>query len=221
MKLGRSICFVDEDEDEIRRFRSIMRDRYIIGAGYTVPDALSDLRQQGVKRPDIFLIDLYYGPETDDTKRAEVAEAHERISEKAKELGVLLVKAGQTPHGGFELAEQVRRKHSQIPLAFFSRKATMEDAERAYHNSIAVIRKPDPDDNDTGTRAERYDAALKRHRDELVRRIDGIIGKNTWWVRHRRWVELVIAFVLGVGSNAAWSMAQQLFHWIFGGVSSP
>lgn len=192
-----------------------MRDRYIIGAGHTLLDALGDLRQQGVKRPDIFLPDLYYGPNTEDEKRAEIAEAHERISETTKALDVLLIKAGQSPNGGFDLVEQVTRKHPDIPLAFFSRKASIEDAERAHRRRISILRKPDPDDNDTGTRAERCDAALKRHHDELIRRIDEIIGQNTWWARYGRRVELIFAFLLGVAGNAAWYSVEKLLRWLF------
>jgi hypothetical protein len=214
MKRNTSVCYVDDDPDDVRRFRALMQGRYTIGAGHTLPDALGELKQRGIKRPDIFLLDLYYGPNTNDDKHAEIAESYEGLSKKAKELQVLLIQAGQSPNGGFDLVEQVRQKHKSVSLALFSRKASMEDAERAHRQKIPVLKKPDPDDSDKGTRAQRYDMAFQRHRDELARQIDGIIGRNTWWARHARWIEWIIAFLLGLASNAAWSSVGKFIRWI-------
>ena len=214
MKRNTSVCYVDDDPDDVRRFRTLMQDRYTIGAGHTLPDALGELKQRRIKRPDIFLLDLYYGPNTDDEKHAEIAESYEELSKKVKELQVLLVQAGQSPNGGFDLVDQVRKKHESVSLAFFSRKASMEDAERAHRQKVPVLKKPDPDDSDEGTMAQRYDMAFRRHRDELARQIDGIIDRNTFWARNSRWIEWIIAFLLGVASNATWSSAVKLIRSI-------
>src|SRR5262249_10973826 len=86
MKRNTSVCYVDDDPDDVRRFRTLMQDRYTVGAGHTLPDALGELKQRRIKRPDIFLLDLYYGPNTDDEKHAEIAESYEELSKKVKEL---------------------------------------------------------------------------------------------------------------------------------------
>jgi len=38
-----------------------MKDHYIVGAGPTLDKALAELEEQRVKKPDLFLLDLYYG----------------------------------------------------------------------------------------------------------------------------------------------------------------
>lgn len=54
-----SICFVDDDQDEIRRFRDSMGERYTLGAGVTLDQAIEELRQNRVPKPDLILLDLY------------------------------------------------------------------------------------------------------------------------------------------------------------------
>ena len=52
----KSVCFVDDDKDEIRRFRQFMGDRYIVGTGTTLDDALQDLKNRKVRKPDLFVL---------------------------------------------------------------------------------------------------------------------------------------------------------------------
>src|SRR5215471_16643193 len=99
------------DEEEIRRFQMCMNDRYIVGAGTTVREALTMLSSQAVRKPDIFLLDLYYGPETDPSQRAEIAQAHEELLKSQARFRSLLNQVHQSPTGGFSLADEVKRTH--------------------------------------------------------------------------------------------------------------
>jgi PleD family two-component response regulator len=60
--MKKSILFVDDDSREVVRFREVMGTRFGIGAGITLEDALAELRNRGVTKPDLVLLDLYYGP---------------------------------------------------------------------------------------------------------------------------------------------------------------
>jgi len=197
----RAICFVDDDEEEIRRFRKYMGDRYIIGAGRTLNDALKELQGQGRRKPDLFLLDLYYGPSTKEDMRARISDAYEKLSAEGMKLQVQLLQAGQSTKGGFQLAEEAQQKHKNVARVFFSRKAFVKDCEEAHERGIAVLKKPDPGEEDSGrTRADRYDAAFRRHLDEIFRHIDRMMDQSTWWMRHR---QLVAGFGLGVGASVA------------------
>jgi len=59
--MKKAVCFVDDDADELHRFSEFMKDHYIVGAGPTLDKALAELEEQRVKKPDLFLLDLYYG----------------------------------------------------------------------------------------------------------------------------------------------------------------
>ena len=52
------ICYVDDEKDEIRRFRKNMESYYIVAAGVSLNEAVAQL---GGRRPDLFLLDLYHG----------------------------------------------------------------------------------------------------------------------------------------------------------------
>lgn len=191
----KAVCFVDDDADEVSRFRTFMRDHYIVGAGTTLARAIDELQDQRVKKPDIFLLDLYYGPETTEAMRARIDALDEELSDSERKMRELLVEAGQSPQGGFDLSEEIRSRFPRVPRAFFSRKAFLEDALRAQDEGLPVLEKPDSHAADTGaTKKERYDAAFERHAVEIARWLDRKINLNTWWVRHR---EKLGSFAMG------------------------
>lgn len=192
--MKKAICFVDDDNEEIHRFREFLQDRYIIGAAVSIDDALDELRNKRVSKPDLFVLDLYYGPEVQDNVRQEIAETDERIQALETHMQGLLARAGQSPEGGFRLAEQARARYPQAPRIFFSRKAFLRDALRAYETGLRILEKPDPDEVDRGT-DNPYDSAFRRHADELARFMDRIINLNSWWMRYREWLG---AFSLGL-----------------------
>ncbi|HTD25140.1 MAG TPA: hypothetical protein VK738_21000 [Terriglobales bacterium] len=188
--MKKSICFVDDDPDEIERFRKYMGERYIIGAATMLEDALDQLQKQHVRKPDLFLLDLYYGPHTEEKKRAAIAAADDELSAMEAHLRALLLDAGQSPKEGFKLAERAHSKYSATPRIFFSRKAFLQDALEAQERGLAILEKPDPDDNDHGTTSkERYDAAFGRYSEEIARKLDRIVSQNTWWARYRQKIE--------------------------------
>ena len=187
--MKKTVCFVDDDNEEVRRFRKHMGDRYIVGAGVTLDDALKELKGKRVDRPDLFLFDLYYGPDTSQKERAEIAAADDQLCVAEEKFRQLLAAAKQSPEGGFKLADEAQRQYSGVPRAFFSRKAFLQDALRAQEVGVPLLKKPDPNPDDEGTTSERYDDAFRRHADEIVRSIDRIISLNTWWAQNRGRVE--------------------------------
>jgi len=190
----KSVCFVDDDKDEIRHFRQFMGDRYIVGTGTTLDDALQDLKNRKVRKPDLFMLDLYYGPDTPEEMRKDIAAADEKLSDAEAALRALLVKAGQSPNGGFTLAAEVQARYPRIPRVVFSRKAFLKDALRAHEVGLPLLEKPDPDATDKGTTSERYDAAFRRHSNQIFEFVDGIINRNRWLVRNRPRIE---GFIMG------------------------
>jgi len=185
----KAVCFVDDDADEIDRFRKSMQN-YIVGAGPTLDQALGELEAKRVNKPDLFLLDLYYGPHTSLEKRAQIAALDDDLSASENKMRSLLREAGQSPQGGFDLAGEAAKRFPGVPRVLFSRKAFLEDALTAQKQGLPLLTKPDPTAEDTGaTEKDRKDKAFARHADEVKRFLDGKINLNTWWVRNRPKVE--------------------------------
>jgi CheY-like chemotaxis protein len=183
----KSICFVDDDRDELRRFRESLEGLFIIGTGVSLDAALDELRKRRVRKPDLFLLDLYYGPAMSDEIRGAIAVADQEILTRENEIRALLLRAGQSPDAGFQLAEEACARFRGTPRVFFSRKAFLQDALTAHERGLPVLEKPDPNEEDERSE-DPYKAALRRHSDQLFRYLEGVINRNTWWRRSRNWL---------------------------------
>jgi hypothetical protein len=177
--MKKSVCYVDDDTDELRRFQNTFQDRYILGTGTTLSDALDDLKNKRISKPDLFLLDLYFGPILDDEQRRKMREADAKLTKEEDKVRQLLASFGQKPEGGFSLADDAATRCPRVPRVFFSRKAFLEDAMKAQEKSLPLLQKPDPG------RGEDHDTALERNAEEVSRKINQIIYQNSFWVRHR------------------------------------
>jgi hypothetical protein len=207
--MKKSILFVDDDEREIRGFEKVMATRYIVGADVTLDKALAKLRDNSrVRKPDLILLDLYYGPRTDDDMRSRIAAADRQLSAMETEFRKLLLKAGQSAQGGFDLAQEVHTLLPSSARAFFSRKAFLTDALRAHENGLPLLEKPDSEAEDDSN-----EAAMRRHADELARKFDRIIGGNTFWAKHR---EAINGALLGFLVSLGWDLLKGSFfkNWL-------
>jgi len=192
---NKSVCFVDDDPEEIRRFRENLNSVFTIGAGTSIPDALEDLQKNGLDKPDLFLLDMYFpsGPLStqEELHELELARA-DFLTAQSKFLSVL-VRVRQSSRGGFNLVEELKSKNQvmrwgQVPYAFFTRKATLEEGIEALDNgAIRVIKKPDPNTTEKEGRSlsEAYDLAFKNQKTDVARNINDARRRATWWWRHR------------------------------------
>lgn len=187
--MKKSVCYVDDDQDEIKRFRDNLGDRYIIGAGTTLADALKELNKNHISKPDIFLLDLYFGPRPDEKKRRAMLKADEELVKMERKVRELLVSSGQSPKEGFSLAEEASATYPRVPRVFFSRRAFLEDVMEAEEKGLKLLEKPDPEDD------EDYDGAFKRSADLIGGKIDRIIKLNGFWARYRGRIE---GFLVGL-----------------------
>jgi hypothetical protein len=54
------VCFVDDDPDELSRFKRYFDDSYFVGVGTNFTRALNDLRRRHAGKPDLFVLDMYF-----------------------------------------------------------------------------------------------------------------------------------------------------------------
>jgi hypothetical protein len=185
----KKVCYVDDDESEIRRFRKVFGKIYIIGAGTTLSAAIEDLKQKQVSKPDIFLLDLYFGPKPNEKKRQEMLKADAELAKKEREVRDLVFQSGQSAKGGFDLADHASKLFPRVPRAFFSRRAYLEDAMEVHEKGMKLLEKADPEED------EDYDKALESNKNTIRSKIDSIIDSNGFWVRNRK---QILGFLAGL-----------------------
>ncbi len=212
----KSICFVDDDPAEIKRFKAALGTRFIIGAGQSIDQALKDLRAKGGRGPALFLLDLFYpeGAQLTPEQRARLHDERRALLKAQSRFRQVLAELGQTTSGGFTLAHSLRRR-SRAPFAFFTRKGALEDAIDAYdQGAVAVIKKPDPNfhsgDDASNLEAE-YDRAAREAANLTAGHVERAIQKTSFWQRRKTGIALVAGFVLGVASSET---ATALHPWI-------
>jgi hypothetical protein len=180
-----ALCFIDDDSDELSRFKTYLEKYYFIGTGTTLERAISDLRKTYKGKVDLFVLDMYFPlKENSDAERELLDQTWEKFRAAESELKSVLAHMQQTFNGGRNLARQAKSRRT--PFVFFTRKGNLIDAIEAYEDTgaLSVIKKPDPaSSNKTGSKLEikiARDKALKNdlHREGgILRRIELAIDR--------------------------------------------
>lgn len=201
------ICFVDDSDEELHRFRENLKNRFAIGTGHTLDDALADLRKQGYDEPQLFVLDMYFpeGPRNTDQQLSELHEAWIKYRTAQREFMSTLARLGQTTAGGEALADQIRKRYYRPKYVFLTRKGTLEEGLRALRRgALDVIKKPDPVASEAHDKAlaEAEDEAFRSQSAEIAAQLLEAIRKTTWWWKHHEafWAAM-IGFLSGVVAN--------------------
>jgi CheY-like chemotaxis protein len=216
-KRKRSVCFVDDSDHELRRFRENLKSRFNIGTGRTIDDALENLREQGYGEPDLFVLDMYFpeGPPNTEDELTKLRGAWTKYRTAQAEFMSTLHLLGQTTSGGEALAAEVRKRYGAPRYVFFTRKGTLEEGLRALRTgALDVIKKPDP--SNTGTlgafSTEDEDEAFRDKSAEIAAALSQAIRKTDWWWKHHEavWAAL-LAFVVSIAANVLTQAAYAYF----------
>jgi CheY-like chemotaxis protein len=199
----KAVCFVDDNIGEIKRFKDNLKDHFIIGAGTSITEALSDLQKRGVRKPDLFILDLYFpeGPRNTEEELMRLDGAREALLEAETEFLSVLAQLKLSSHGGLELAKGLKERWGSTPFIFFTRKGTLEDSVRGLRQgALKVIKKPDPNKSERKGRtvSEAYDLAFENDAGKIAYEINDAIRLSTWWWKNRK---IVAGFLLGLLSS--------------------
>ncbi len=154
------ICFIDDDgEFEIPLFCDVFGEAFdiIAASNYAELKSLIDSREDW--KPDLFVLDLYFPsgpanreaiealraePLSVENDNAEIRTAYRNYLRAKTRLAGVLDAWKQNANGGLILAEKVVADYPDVPIVFYSRKATLEDVVRcmAARNVWSVERKP-------------------------------------------------------------------------------
>ncbi len=162
------ICFIDDDEEfEIPLFCDVFGEVFDIIAANNFAELKSQFDSRESWKPDLFVLDLYFpsGPSNIEAIKAlraepllmekdnaEIRTAYINYIRAQGRLARVLDAWKQNANGGLILAEKVVADYPDVPIVFYSRKATLEDVVRcmAARNVWSVEIKPTgKDSNDT------------------------------------------------------------------------
>lgn len=159
------ICFIDDDEKfEIRLFRDVFGEAFDIVAATDYVELKSQLDSRKGWMPDLFVLDLYFPcepanrdkiealraePLSLENDNAEIRTAYRNYLRAKARLAGILEAWNQNANSGLKLAEKVAADYPKVPIVFYSRKATLEDAVRcmAAKNVWWVEKKPTGEDS--------------------------------------------------------------------------
>jgi CheY-like chemotaxis protein len=184
------ICFIDDDEKfEIRLFRDVFGEAFDIVAATDYFELKSQLDGRKGWMPDLFVLDLYFPcepvnqdeiealraePLSLENDNAEIRTAYRNYLGAKARLANILEVWNQNANGGLKLAEKVAADYPKIPIVFYSRKATLEDAVRclAAKNVWWVEKKP------TGKDPAETIELTKSAKQRIAHRFETVISKT-------------------------------------------
>ena len=159
------ICFIDDDNDfEIPLFHEVFGSQFDVISGTTIKEVQKKLKR---RKPELFVLDLYFplGPKDDHAIQGlsqafpqivadggDMRKAYINYLFMADRLKQVLSAHKQGPKGGIDLCRKVTNAFPNVPIVFYSRKATLEDAVRCMGEEKVynVLQKPTgKEDEDT------------------------------------------------------------------------
>ena len=158
--MKKRVCFIDDNlEFEIPLFRGVFDSRFEILYATNLTDIQAEINSRRDWIPDLFILDMYFpcGP-PDNTAienlkkpqlqlqpdNADIRIAFTNFLTASKRLKDVLAAWKQDASGGMKLAQHVAEAFPKVPIVFYSRKASLQDAIRciSLKNVCNVIIKP-------------------------------------------------------------------------------
>ncbi len=199
--MKRTICFIDDDVNELTRFKDAMKRVYKVITGSSYEECSDKLKKHKLKKPDLWVLDLYFptGSATNTPKhRSEMDQRYHKLVESIRKFRAFLVDIGQGPSGGLENLEKCKK--DRVPVLFLTRKGTLDDAVECIDKGAErVLRKPMAP---RGTKAENMstgvlDKAMSNDAGKLRGYFDDAISKNSHLNRYKYIYVLLIGALFG------------------------
>jgi len=207
------ICFVDDDKEfEIPLFCDVFGEAFDIIAASDYAELKSQIDSREKWKPDLFVLDLYIpsGPADQEAiealredslsvenDNADIRMAYRNYLRAKARLAGVLDAWKQNANGGLILTEKVVADYPDVPIIFYSRKATLEDVVRcmATKNVWSVEKKP------TGKDSADTIELTRLARQRIIRRFKIAISKadSDKLERKKEAAEVLVEMLQGFG----------------------
>ncbi|MCP4580961.1 MAG: response regulator [candidate division Zixibacteria bacterium] len=198
----KTICFIDDDPNELDRFDKAINKQFnvIIGKGYS--ECKEKLKKQDLKKPDLWVLDLFFpknGITNTTEQKDEMNKRYSLLSKSIREFRAYLEKIGQGSRGGIDLLNKCKK--DSIPVVFLTRKGMLEDAIQCIDSGAKrVLKKPMPPNlpNNSADAKKELDKAMVDSSPNLVNHFNDVISEHSHWNRYRQIYMLFIGAFIGL-----------------------
>lgn len=140
------LCFIDDDQVEVDVFKNVFGDgdEFVVLAETSQVKLAEELQKLG-RQPNLFVLDMYFplGKESTEDEKKKMIELKTKVNQAQKELADYLDSIGQSRLGGIKLLKNIRHDFPGVPIVFYTRKGTLEDANVCKHEGADdVLQKP-------------------------------------------------------------------------------
>ncbi len=216
---NKTICFIDDDPQELSRFNEAMKNHYEVISGLNYKECKDKLEKKKLKKPDLWVLDLFFPRHGETNTPHELFEMNQRyhlLSESIKNFRSYLVEIGQGPDGGLELLEKCKK--SNVPVVFLTRKGTLDDAILCRDSGAErVLKKPMPSNwpTESDKIKKSLDQAMYDGSPKLIDYFEDIISKNSIRKKYKHYFGYIVASVLGYTLDTIYDFLRNLIISIF------
>jgi len=84
--------------------------------------------------------------------------------------------------GGVKILQQVKERYPGVPIIFYTRKGTLEDAVFCKDKGVDdILKKPHPENfNEKGNVRKQLEEAALNHKDTLTREFSRLVSTSGW-----------------------------------------
>lgn len=175
------LCFIDDDPREVDIFKKVFGDVFNVIAHSDLATASKNLETSGAQ-PNLFVLDLYFSSGRDSTtkEREQMIKLQQKIEDAQREFSEYLAKIGQGRNGGINLLHIIKKHYHTVPIMFYTRKGTLEDAQICREaGALWVAKKPQPETIDPSQEIYlQLERATREQKDSLARLFACIASSN-------------------------------------------
>jgi DNA-binding NtrC family response regulator len=200
--MTKTICYVDDDTDELERFKNSFKDSYDVVTGHNYKDCKDKLRQRKLDKPDIWVLDLFFprdGVINSPEQLSGLNQKYHQLCRSIRSFRSQMTDLGQDLDAGIDLLRKCEK--DKVPAVILTRKGTLDDAIRCIDEGAArVLRKPMPThwpQNVKDVKNE-LDNAMRSGAPRLTDYFEEVISKYSHWNKFKHWYMLFIGSVIGL-----------------------
>ena len=202
------VCFIDDDPDELERFRTAMSGRYQVITATNMTACRDQLATLGRKRPDLWVLDLFFpideGAGNTPEQLTEMNSKYLALYEQVNAFSAFLRSINQGPEGGRKKLRECRSIGS--PVVMLTRKGSLDDVVSCLDDgAAAVLKKPMPAGRPSDPNAMKaaMDRAMADNAGYLIDHFENVIREHRHWARHR--AKYIFIFGIALGTFVRWA----------------
>ena len=148
---GSHVCFIDDDVDEICRFKDAMNGYFKVSYGRNLSESEEYIKNRKLSSPKLWILDMYMPSKSEfSSSKPDILKINRRyndLNEHINRYRTFLTELKQDTSKAIDIHNKLKSKRRSI--IYLTRKGTLEDALMALENGAnGVLKKPMPNTSD-------------------------------------------------------------------------